>query len=334
MTMGPRHFLSIPDAGPHTVAELVARSLAMARGEHDLPLADRIVGVYFRRSSTRTRTAFSAGALNLGAGLLTFGPTDLQLATGETIEDTARVLSSYLDVLVIRTNETLDEMRVIAAHADMAVVNALSDDEHPTQTIADLTALKEEFGDFDGLHVLYVGEGNNTAASLALAVAQTAGMRLTLASPPGYGLSETMLTTAHRLGQRFGGSVEQQHGLDRLPAEVDAVYTSRWQTMGDEKPDPRWRETFAPYKVTSVLLEQVSGPHTIFLHDLPAVRGGDVDDDVLDGPQSRAFRQAYHKMTSAMAVLEWCAAELPKRARGFRPPARGVPERAHALAAP
>jgi ornithine carbamoyltransferase len=314
MTPEPRHFVSIVDAGAETVTHLVDRSLAMAGVEHDEPLAGRIVGLYFRRSSTRTRTAFWAGALNLGGDVITFGPDDLQLSTGETIEDTARVLSSYLDVLVIRTNDSMAEMRTIAANAELSVVNALTEDEHPTQTIADLTTLKEEFGSLEGLHVLYLGEGNSTASSLALASALIPGMRLTVVSPEGYGLPESLCGRARRLAD----AVEQHHDLDTLPAPVDAVYTSRWQTMGVEKPDPRWRERFEPYKVTSALLESVSGPSTIFLHDLPAVRGGDVDDEVLDGPRSRAFRQAYHKMTSAMAVLEWCADGLPERPRGFR----------------
>jgi ornithine carbamoyltransferase len=318
MTGGPRHFVSIVDAGAETVAHLVDRSLAMAGADHEEPLAGRIVGLYFRRSSTRTRTAFWAGALNLGGDVITFGPDDLQLSTGETIEDTARVLSSYLDVLVIRTNDSMAEMRTIAANAELSVVNALTEDEHPTQTIADLTALKEEFGSLEGLHVLYVGEGNSTASSLALATALIPGMRLSVVSPEGYGLPDLLRARAGRLADEHGGAVEQHHDLDTLPAPVDAVYTSRWQTMGVEKPDPDWRERFEPYRVTSALLESVSGPSTIFLHDLPAVRGGDVDDDVLDGPRSRAFRQAYHKMTSAMAVLEWCVGGLPERPRGFR----------------
>ena len=266
------------------------------------------MGIYFRGTSTRTRTAFTVGATHLGANTIAYGPNDLQLVTGETIEDTARVLANFLDVLVIRTNQSLAEMKALANQDTMSIVNAMSDNEHPTQAIADLVTLHEEFGRLDGLHVLYLGEGNNTAASLALAVAQTPGMSLTLVTPEGYGLDENILEMAHQLALLHDAHVEHHHRIDLLPANVDAVYTTRWQTMGVPKAELNWKEKFDPFRVTRALMDRVSKPdRTIFLHDLPAVRGGDVDDEVLDGPQSRAFRQARHKMTSAMAVLTWCA---------------------------
>ena len=137
-------------------------------------------------------------------------------------------------------------------------------------------------------------------------MAQINGMRLTLVTPEGYGLPESVMNKAAILAAQSGTSINQQHDLDELPRDVDAVYTARWQTMGVPKSDPDWQKKFAPYKVTTELMRRVSKPSkTVFLHDLPAARGLDVDDDVLDGPQSHAFRQAYHKMTSAMAVLEW-----------------------------
>jgi ornithine carbamoyltransferase len=305
------HLLSLQELGAENLSKLVDRALAFARGRRpaERPLAGRIVGIYFRRSSTRTRTSFSAGAINLGADIISYGPDDLQLVTGETVGDTARVLSNYLDALVVRTNDSLEEMRAMTAQDEMAVINAMSEGEHPTQSIADLATIKEAFGRLDDVHILYLGEGNNTAAALALAVAQTRGMSLTLATPEGYGLPRGVLETAAALGARSGSAVEQVHDLGRLPRGVDVVYTARWQTMGVPKADPDWLTKFEPYKVTARLMEHVSKPSkTVFLHDLPAVRGGDVDDEVLDGPQSLAFRQAFHKMTSAMAVLEWCVA--------------------------
>jgi ornithine carbamoyltransferase len=305
------HLLSVQELGAERLAALVDRALLMARGDYGnkLPLAGKIVGIYFRRSSTRTRTAFSAGAINLGANIISYGPDDLQIVTGETVEDTARVLSKFLDALVVRTNDSVEEMRAMTIQNEMAVINAMSEGEHPTQSIADLVTIKEEFGRLDDVHVLYLGEGNNTAAALALAVAQTRGMRLTLATPEGYGLPDGLMNTAAALAAQSGAAVAQQHDLDKLPRDVDVVYTARWQTMGVPKPDPDWKKKFEPYRVTAALMARVSASSkTVFLHDLPAVRGGDVDDEVLDGAQSRAFRQAYHKMTSAMAVLEWCAA--------------------------
>lgn len=304
-----KHLLSIEELGRENLALLVRQGCAIAQGggRGALPLQGRAVGIYFRRSSTRTRTSFTVGALRLGAGVISYGPHDLQVATGESLEDTARVLSGFLDCLVIRTNEPAAEMKVLASQNEMAVINAMSAEEHPTQAVADLITIHEALGRLEGVHVLYLGEGNNTAASLALATALTPGMRLTLVTPEGYGLTRHTLNTAARLARQNGSLVEQQHPLDRLPTRVDVVYTTRWQTMGEPKADPDWRAKFEPCAVTPGLLAHVSKPAgTIFLHDLPAVRGAEVYDEVLDGPQSLAFRQARHKLTAAMSVLAWC----------------------------
>src|ERR1041385_6548127 len=192
-----RHLLSLMEVGPENLARLVDRALEIAtHGVGVPPLAGKIIGIYFKRTSTRTRTAFTVGAIKLGATPIAYGPTDLQICTGETIEDTARVLAGYLDALVIRTNESIDEMRAFASQNDMAVINAMSATEHPTQAIADLVTIKEVFGRLHDVDVLYVGEGNNTASALAFAVALTPGMRLTLLTPEGYGLHSSLLETA------------------------------------------------------------------------------------------------------------------------------------------
>lgn len=306
-----RHVLSLADLGPEELARLVDRAVDFATGRANgqKPLAGKIVGIYFRKPSTRTRSSFTVGALRLGALTVAYGPNDLQIVTGETIGDTARVLSGYLDALVIRTNETIAEMRSLAEQNRMAIINAMSENEHPTQAIGDLSTIKEEFGRLEGIHVLYLGEGNNTAAALALAVGQTPGMKITFLTPEGYGLDEPVLAQARQLAGQYGSTIEHYHDMARLPKNVDAVYTTRWQTMGVAHSDPAWKDRFWPYSVTGALMAEVSKPSgTIFLHDLPAVRGEDVQDEVLDGPQSLAWRQAEHKMFSAMAVLEWCLA--------------------------
>lgn len=304
---GRRHLLSILDLSPEEVTYLCRRALRIKHAPADpQTLRGRSVGVYFRKTSTRTRTGFTVGAGRLGATVASFGPADLQTNTGETLEDTARTLAGYLDVLVMRTNEGADEMHAFAAHAGMSVINALSADEHPTQALTDLTTLLEHFGRLEGLSVLYLGEGNKTAAALALAMARIPGTRLVLATPAGYGLDPAKLDAARALASASGATVEQTHDAEALPAGVDAVYTSRWQEMGVGKPDADWQARFAPFRVTEALMERVSGPGTVFLHDLPAVRGEDVDDAVLDGPRSLAWVQAQHKMFSAMAVMEWC----------------------------
>ena len=313
------HFLSVSKLGVENLSRLVDRSLAMAGedGRRTQPLKGRIVGIYFRRTSTRTRTAFTVGALRLGASVIAYGPNDLQIVTGETISDMARVLAGFLDALVIRTNDPIAEMEIFAGQNQMAVINAMSENEHPTQAIADLVTLREEFGRLNDIHVLYLGEGNNTVAALALAVSQTPGMQLTVMTPEGYGLDPALLEKAASLAAKNGARVEQHHDIANLPNKVDAVYATRWQTMGVPKADPNWMELFAPYQVTPKIMRRVSKPSgTIFMHDLPAVRGGDVLDEVIDGPQSRAFRQAQHKLSSAMAILESCLADKQMAASG------------------
>ena len=306
-----RHLLSLVEVGPENLGRLVDHALAFAdRPVNEPLLAGKTVGIYFRGTSTRTRSAFTVGAIKLGATPVAYGPNDLQIATGETISDTARVLSGYLDALVIRTNASMDEMRAFAAQEEMAVINAMSDTEHPTQALADLVTIKEVFGRLHGVEILYVGEGNNTAAALALAVSMSPGMRLTLATPEGYGMQPGVLEIARGLCGQSGSSVAECHDLSTLRVGFDVVYATRWQTMGVPKSDPHWKEKFMPYRVTQDLMRHFSkNGQTVFMHDLPAVRGNDVVDEVLDGPSSVAFRQAKHKMTSAMAVLAWCVAE-------------------------
>jgi ornithine carbamoyltransferase len=307
--MAIRHLLSLDHLDQATLLHLAERSLAMARnGGRHRPLDGKYVGIYFRRSSTRTRTSFTVGAQRLGATTISFGPSDLQISTGETFADTGRVLSGYLDALVVRTNDPGAEMAALAQQRDMAVVNAMSAEEHPTQAIADLSTIYERFGRFAGLHVLYLGEGNNTAAALALACSHGSGMRLTLMTPAGYGLPEPVLRCAQEAARKNSSQIHQAHDPSQMPSGVDAVYATRWNTMGVSKSDPDWRDKFMPFQVSEEIMERVSKPDgsTVFLHDLPAVRGDDVTDGVLDGPQSLAWRQARYKMWSAMAILEWC----------------------------
>jgi ornithine carbamoyltransferase len=311
--MPARHLLSISGLESTTLLSLIERAVAFAGGQHagEHPLAGRVVGIYFRKTSTRTRTSFTVGAMKLGAQVIAYGPNDLQIVTGETVPDTARALANYVDALVIRTNHAIDEMHQFASQDRMPVINAMSANEHPTQSLADLATLRERFGRLNGLHVLYLGEGNNSASAIALAVARIPGMRLTLVTPAGYGLPEALVDEVRATAAAHGSQVEQHHDMGRLPRGVDAVYTTRWLTMGVQRADTDWLAKFRPYTVTPEIMAEVSKPDgsTVFLHDLPAMRGYEVLDEVLDGPQSIALRQAYHKMSSAMAVLEWCLSD-------------------------
>ena len=309
--MPVKHLLSVAGLEAGTLHSLIERAVAISAGcmEGQRPLAGRTVGIYFRKASTRTRTSFTVGAMKLGAQVLAYGPNDLQIVTGETVSDTAMVLANYLDALVIRTNDTIEEMLQFASQDRMAVINAMSANEHPTQSLADLATLRERFGRLEGLHVLYIGEGNNSAAAIALAVARIPSMQLTLVTPPGYGLPAELVDEVRTTAAAHGSQVEQHHRMDRLPRRsADAVYTTRWLTMGVQRTEDDWIPKFRPYTVTPEVMAEVSKPDgsTVFLHDLPAMRGYEVLDEVLDGPQSIALRQAYHKMTSAMAALLWC----------------------------
>ncbi|WP_344440634.1 ornithine carbamoyltransferase [Kitasatospora nipponensis] len=300
-----RHLISVDDLPDEDLDALVRRGAEFAAGgaERDRPLREHVVGILFRRTSTRTRTAFSAGALRLGAQVISYGPDDLQENTGESVEDTARVLSGMLDVLVARTAASEAELRVFASQQRMSVVNAMSEAEHPTQALADLTTLLGHFGRIEGLRVLYVGEGNNTASALSLALSRFPDTELHLRTPEGYGLHPRYLEQAALSAKDRGGHVEQRHDMTALPS-VDVIYTTRWQTTGTTKADPDWRTAFAPFQADEALL--ATSPEAVFLHDLPAHRGEEVTAAVLDGPRSLAFEQAQNKYHSARAVLEWC----------------------------
>ncbi|WP_280369014.1 ornithine carbamoyltransferase, partial [Nocardia abscessus] len=235
-----------------------------------------------------------------------YGPDDLQLNTGETLEDTIRVLSRMLDVLVVRTSLDSLALRAVAeAQEGMAVINAMSDDEHPTQALADLLTLRRYFGRIEGLKILYMGEGNNTASALGLAISRYPGAELHLRTPKGYGVPTQILAESNR--QDRMGTVVEKHDLTDLPDEVHVVYTTRWQTTGTRKPDPHWKSTFSPFRVDERLMARY--PDAIFMHDLPAHRGEEVDAAVIDGTRSIVFDQAAGKLYSAMAALEWCLSE-------------------------
>lgn len=301
-----RNLISVSDLSDDHLRTVVARAVRFAAGNAEPSLAGRIVGTYFRKTSTRTRTAFTAGALRLGAQVIAYGPEDMQLVTGESPEDTGRVLSGMIDALVARTAGPTNELLALAAQPKMAVINAMSSAEHPTQALADLTTMQEHFGQIEDLRVLYAGEGNNSATALALALSRYRGVRLELRTPPGYGLPDEYAERVGANAGRSGAIATERHDMRDLPGGFDVIYTTRWQTTGTTKKDPDWRRIFAPFQVSAALWE--TSPKAAFMHDLPAHRGEEVTAEVLDGPASLAFRQAEHKMHSAMAALEWCLA--------------------------
>ncbi|MFH9657419.1 ornithine carbamoyltransferase [Streptomyces sp. NPDC017248] len=306
-----RGLFTLAEVEPERLRRLVARSVELFRDRtaHDRPLRDRVVGVLFTRTSTRTRTAFQTGAVRLGGTPVTYGPGDLQLNTGESLPDTGRVLGAMLDLLVARTAGPLTELRELSRAGRLPVINAMAAEEHPTQGVCDLAVLTLAYGDLSGIRLLYTGEGNNTATALAHGLATVPGAHVTFATPPGYGLPADALALARKNAEAVGARLDEIHDLADAPAEVDAVYTTRWQTTGTSKPDASWREIFRPFHVDAALLDR--WPGALFLHDLPAHRGDEVAGEVLDGPRSLAWTQAAMKLTSAMAVLEHAAESPP-----------------------
>jgi ornithine carbamoyltransferase len=299
-----RHLISIADLDRAQVDWIVRRALLHSqRDTHSPALAGRVVGLYFSLTSTRTRTAFAVGAMKLGANSIIYGPRDLQINTGETLQDTVKVLATMLDALVMRTDDDSASLQALAGNqTDMAIINAMSLDEHPTQALADLATMCHIYGNIDNLSVLYIGEGNSTASALALALAKYSGTRLYLRTPAGFGLSPAV--SAALRSTAAPDYLDERHDIEDLPPHVDVIYTTRWHTTGTQKPEKDWRTAFAPFRVTSSLLRKY--PSSIFMHDLPAHRGEDVDAEVIDGPQSVVYQQAAYKLFAAMGTLEWC----------------------------
>jgi ornithine carbamoyltransferase/carbamoyltransferase len=302
---GERGLLTLGTLTRQDLEALAERSCDFFRDRdgHDRPLAGKVVGILFSKTSTRTRTAFSVGTVRLGGFPIMYGPGDLQTNTGESIHDTGRVFGSMLDALVARTAGPLAELQEISRSGDLPVVNAMSTEEHPTQGICDLATMLLEFGTLENLSVLYVGEGNNSAAALAYGLSMMPGCQVTFATPPGYAVDSEILEDATKRAYESGGRISQVHDLDDLPDHVDVVYTTRWQTTGTVKASADWRERFRPFYVDDALLAR--WPDAKFMHDLPANRGEEVSGAVLEGPRSLAWTQAEMKLASAMAVLEW-----------------------------
>ena len=297
---------SLSDVDQAEIHHLVGRSIELFHDTdaHGRPLANTDIGVLFTKTSTRTRTAFSVGAHRMGASVISYGPGDLQLNTGESLRDTGRILGAMLDGLVARTAGPAGDLRELSRYGHLPVVNAMAAEEHPTQGICDLATMRLHLGELTGIKVLYIGEGNNTAVALAHGLARINRSILTVATPPGYGLTSRELDTARAVGSRIGAETIPIISIDELPTNVDIVYTTRWQTTGTAKADPDWREVFRPFYVSEELMSR--WPAALFMHDLPAHRGDEVSGKVLDGQRSIAWSQAAMKLASAMAILEWC----------------------------
>ncbi|QXV56405.1 ornithine carbamoyltransferase [Amycolatopsis sp. TNS106] len=308
-------FLSLDDVDTDELHEIVGRSAAVLDQPEPLEqrLSGKVLGVYFAKTSTRTRTAFSTAALRLGASIVQYGPGDLQLNTGESLHDTGRMFGAMLDGLVMRTAGPLEDMRVVARSGGLPVVNAMAAQEHPTQGVCDAAAMLRHFGRVDGLSVLYVGEGNNTAVALGKILSTYRDVTVVFATPKGYGLDAALLDSLREKGAESGSRFVETHDLDTVGITADVVYTTRWQTTGTAKPSADWREDFRPFHVDDEVMAR--WPEAVFMHDLPAHRGDEVKGSVLDGERSIAWEQARMKYGSAVAILEWIYRDSGQSAR-------------------
>jgi len=284
----PSDLLRISDLDETTLTALLDLSAVMKTRPHGFVEALRgdTVVCFFEKPSTRTRVSFAAAAERLGMFPLLIRPDELQLGRGETIEDTARTLSGYAQAIVVRTfeHETVERL---ADAASAPVINALTDDHHPCQALADVLTLRERFGRLEGLRVAYVGAGNNVATSLVEVGALT-GMSVVVACPPGYEPSVAGAEVVHDPREAVVGA--------------DAVYTDVWVSMGEEEEREERLATFVPYRVDSSLLAAARAD-AVFMHCLPAHRGEEVTADVIDGPQSVVWQQAENRLPTEEALL-------------------------------
>lgn len=264
------------------------------------PLRGTTLAMIFDKASTRTRVSFAVGIQQLGGQPLELQPAALQLSRGETLEDTGRVLSRYVDGIMMRTGPQ-EKLEALAAAATVPVINGLSDSFHPCQLLADLLTLYEHFGALRGLAVAYVGDGSNMANSW-LEAAALLGMGLRIACPPGYEPDPALVAFASQTAPLSGGSVYVTHDPREAVAGADAVYTDVWVSMGQEAEAPTRHQAFSGFQVNRLLM-QVAGHDAVFLHCLPAHRGEEVTDDVLDGPQSLVWDEAENRLHAQKALL-------------------------------
>ncbi len=300
----PKSFLRVSDLSGADIRLVLDRALAYkqapARGAE--LLRGRSVTLYFNKPSTRTRISFETAVHRLGGLPVTVGPNDLQMGRGETIEDTARVISRYSAAFVTRTYAD-EEIARFARAASIPVINALTDGHHPCQALADLMTMKERFGALEGLKLTYVGAGNNVVHSL-LEAAALVGMHMTVATPPEYPADPTIVAAARALGAASGSRIEVTTDVRAAVTGADGVYTDTWLSMGDPDAEKAARQRIlAPYRVDAALMAAAK-PTAIFLHCLPAHRGEEVTDEVADSAQSAIFDQAENKLHTSMSILD------------------------------
>jgi ornithine carbamoyltransferase len=299
-----RDYLSVDDVTPDELRQLLSLSAA-AKAEPDRfagRLDGKAVALIFEKPSTRTRVSFEVAVSSTGGHPVVLSSTELQLGRGETIEDTGRVLSRYVDAIVLRTFEQ-ERLEVLAAASDVPVVNSLSDFEHPCQCLADLQTVLERRGDPRGLVVTYLGDGNNVTHSLLLGAAKL-GMIARVATPPGFEPIPQVVHRAQEIAAQMGGGVEIGNDPKAAASGADVLYTDVWASMGQEAEADERALVFPAYQLNQALVDAASDD-VVVLHCLPAHRGQEITDEVIDGPRSAVWDQAENRLHSQKALLLW-----------------------------
>ncbi|MDS0296031.1 ornithine carbamoyltransferase [Halogeometricum luteum] len=288
------HFLDIDDLATDELTGVLDRAAAIESGADDARLEDQTLGMVFEKPSTRTRISFETGMTQLGGHAIFLGPDDIHLGRGEPLSDTSRVLSRYVDVVMTRLFDHSD-LEEIAAYADVPVVNGLTDDAHPCQTLADLLTIREEFGGFDGVNAAWVGDGNNVAQSFVVGAAM-AGLDVTVATPENYGIDDDVIAHA----AEYGGEPTVAETPEEAVADADVVYTDVWISMGQEGERHEKLAAFEGYQVNEDLL---SGTDAKVMHCLPAHRGEEISADVLESDRALVWDQAENRLHAQKGLL-------------------------------
>ena len=299
----PRHFLNIFDLNKTEIYELIERSGQLKKMKKDMvphpSLSGRTIGIIFEKLSTRTRVSFQVAINDLGASPIFMNPNDMQLGRGETIPDTARVLSSYLDGVIIRTygQERVNEF---AEHSSVPVINALTDLGHPTQIIADLFTIHEQGIDIGSFNLTYIGDGNNITNSF-IAASAVLGYNITVCCPGGFEPDEDILSKSREIGNSV---IKIDHDPASAVKDADVIYTDVWVSMGQENESSNKENVFRPYQINSKLMESAK-ESAIIMHCLPAHREEEITDEVISSPNSVVFEQAENKLHAGKAILEY-----------------------------
>ena len=292
--------LSISDI-KEDVGNIIDLAIRIKAGNvEDKPLEGKTLAMIFQKSSTRTRVSFDVGMYQLGGRAIFLSSNDLQMGRGEPISDTAKVLSRFVDGIMIRAIEHIDVVE-LAKYSDVPVISGLTNLEHPCQALADMLTIKEHFGSFENKKICFVGDGNNVCNSLLL-IAPLLGMDMSVACPKGYEPNNEILKTAREYAGENNTEIIVSDDLKIALDDVDIVYTDVWVSMGDEAEANQREMDLSPYQVNKELMD-LANENAIFMHCLPAVRGQEVSADVIDGLQSVVFDEAENRLHAQKAVL-------------------------------